>query len=129
MKKLSLLAAISLVSCGAPSVVIDAPLAIVNVAPHDGAVGIEATTRPTVCFSEAMDPAAARGALGISEEGGADVTGQNVELSAGDANCLVLAHDKLKADTLLVVRAKKGLRSAGGKALTAEIVSRFKTSP
>jgi hypothetical protein len=108
-------------------VTVEPPLSLVNAAPHDGAIGIDPTTKPTLCFSEVMDAAGASGLLVLTDDQGAAVGGQAIE-STGDASCLSMSHDKLKDEAVYTVRAKKGLKSAKGKALAVDLSTRFKTS-
>lgn len=121
-----LLVVVGLVACGDPKVEIQVPLAVVNVAPHDGATSIELNAVPTVCFSQDMDTSLAAASLVLEEDGGGAVTGQTLS-AAGSARCLSIAHDPLKADTAYLIRVKQGLKSAEGTELAADVASRFRT--
>jgi hypothetical protein len=125
---LALCAALALAGCGSPKVELIFPLAIIDVAPTDGATGVDPATQPTVCWSRPMDPALAARSLLLQQENGDAVGGQS--LSAGsDSHCLLIQHDRLQGNAFYFIRALKGLSSSDGQSLAAEVSSRFRTAP
>lgn len=122
------LCALALSGCGQPRVEEVLPLAVVEIAPSDGATGVDPAGLPTVCFNRAMDASRAAGSLLLELEGAGAAPGQGLA-AAGDAHCLILRHDRLQPSSAYVVRALQGLTSAGGEALASEVRSRFMTSP
>jgi hypothetical protein len=62
--------ALALAACGQPKVEVSLPLAILNVAPSDGATGVAPSAVPTVCFSRAMNAGTASGLLVLQTESG-----------------------------------------------------------
>ncbi len=116
-----------LFGCGQPQLQVTVPLAVVNFAPHDGAVGIDPATVPAVCFNRPMDAAAASGALSLEGESGGAVPGLSI-VAGGDNHCLLLQHEALAGDTGYVIRLRSGLASADGAALATDLASRFRTA-
>ena len=124
---LTTLCLVALSACGQPKVEVVVPLGIVNVSPHDGAVGIARDAVPTVCFNREMDVTAAKGALALRGEGEAsNVAGLGLK-ATGLAECLSLDHEELLPDTTYVIVAADGLASADGTTLAVEVTSRFRT--
>lgn len=121
-----LLAAIALAGCGEPTLTIENPLAVINVAPHDGAVGIDRSVRPTVCFSEAVDASSAGEHLYLVEPDGQPVKGTTLE-QVSDACIAIRADEPLAPETAYTVRVAKGLSSVAGSQFGADIASRFTT--
>jgi len=120
---------LALSACGAPTVEVVVPLAIVNVSPHDGATAIATDAVPTLCFNREMDVDGAKGALSLRVEGEAsNVPGLSIK-AAGLAECLSLDHDELQPETNYVIVAAKGLPAADGTQLVLDATSRFRTGP
>ncbi|HEY3452224.1 MAG TPA: Ig-like domain-containing protein [Myxococcales bacterium] len=126
---LTTLCLLALSACGQPKVEVVVPLGLVNVSPHDGAIGIARDAVPTVCFNREMDVTAAKGALALRVEGETgNVPGLGIK-AAGVGECLSLDHEDLQADTAYVIVAAEGLASADGSTLAVELTSRFRTAP
>lgn len=126
---LTTLCLLALSACGQPTVEVVVPLGIVNVSPHDGAVGIAKDAVPTLCFNREMDVTAAKGSLSLRVEGEAsNVPGLGIK-AANVPECLSLDHEDLLADTAYVIVASKGLAAADGFELAVEVTSRFRTAP
>jgi hypothetical protein len=113
-------------ACGEPTLEVNVPLAVVNLSPHDGAVGIDPLAKPVVCFNRDMDPALVAGFVALEDEAGA-VVGEAASAST-NPRCLVVEHSGLEADSGYRVRLSQGLRAADGSELAVEIVSRFRTA-
>ncbi len=124
---LTLCAALALTACGSPEVELIVPLAIIDVAPTDGATGVDPLAQPTVCWSLPMDPALAAGSLLLQQENGDAVGGQTLSV-APDSHCLLIQHDRLQSNASYLIRALKGLSSPGGQSLVAEVSTRFRTA-
>ncbi|MGC4114354.1 MAG: Ig-like domain-containing protein [Myxococcales bacterium] len=125
---LTTLCLVGLSACGQPRVEVVVPLGIVNVSPHDGAIGIATDAVPTVCFNREMDVTAATGALTLRVEGeSSDVPGLGIKATAV-AECLALDHEALLANTSYVIVVSKGLAAADDTRFAADVTSHFRTA-
>ncbi len=122
----SLLLGFTFAGCGEPTLVVENPLAVINVAPHDGAVGIDREVKPTVCFSEKVDASAAGQQLFLEDAKGGRVEGQVLQQVSEQCGA-IRTPAPLEADSAYAIRIAKGLTSVAGRGFAADVTSRFTT--
>jgi hypothetical protein len=113
--------------CAQPLFEIKLPLAIVHVAPHDGASGVDIRWNPVVCFNLPVEIEKAKEKVVLEKYGQGEVEDQSLQPTES-ANCLIIMHREMELDRQYVIRIKQGLVASDGSSLAIEISTTFRTA-